>query len=299
MKNQNVKKVITFSLSLVLVVVLAVEVFAQTTRKSPPKAATPSTTATDTTSTDASTTTGTAADTRTPTTTSTDVKSSLSDYKKATSAKRLDALKKVGNKMIDVRLKDLNNVKTRLVKIKCLTDADRTAMTDDLNTTIDGLNAQKTKVDAATTVDELKPLVQGIRTDFRVYMVIIPKEHGLIGVCRAEAAKKRFDDLTLKIQAELNKAKNAGKDVTTAQKLLDDYQLQLEEAGRQTGTAREKFTALKVANGDQTNKELRTTGRTALKDAHEALKKAKQLLGEIRTELEKLTPDTTTPTSTP
>jgi len=64
--------------------------------------------------------------------------------------------------------------------------------------------------------------------------------------------------------------------------------LAFEEAAKQTAIAREKFTALKVASGDATNKELRTAGHTALKAAHQALQNAKKLFVELKVELRKL-----------
>lgn len=249
-------------------------------------------------------TTVSATPTATPTvTTSTgnsEVDATLGDYRKASQEKRLAAAKKVGDKMIDVRLKDLNKVKTRINNSQCLSDADKTAMATDVDGTITGLTAHKTKVDAATTLEELKPLIQQIRLNFRVYLVVIPKEHGLVGVCRSEKAVSRLDDLTLKIQAKLNQLKNAGQDATAAQAKLDQVKAKLDEATKQNSLAREKFSAMKVANGDETNKQLKSAGQTALKAAHQALQDAKKLLAELKTDLKNFRKAASpTPTSTP
>jgi hypothetical protein len=268
MKHQNLKIVFTLLPSVALVSLFVVKASAQTIT-------------TDTTTTDTSSTT------------TTDVKSALDEYKKAATAKRLEALKKVSNKMIDVRIKDKNNIKTRMTNNKCLAETDKNSILSDITNTVGGLTALKTKIDAATTVNELKPLVHSIRTDYRVYMVEIPREHGLVAVCRAEKAKAKFDELVIKIQAEINKAKNNGKDTTTAQAKLDEAKVQLDEAGQQTAVAREKFTAMKVASGDAVNKELRTAGHTALKFAHDAFHEAKELFVGLKSELRKLVTTTT------
>jgi len=71
-----------------------------------------------------------------------------------------------------------------------LTSAHRSAIDAVIANTTTGLTALKAEVDAATTVDALKPLCRKVVTDFRVYALVVPQVN-LVLAADAVAAKQQ------------------------------------------------------------------------------------------------------------
>ncbi len=133
----------------------------------------------------------------------------------------IDTLRALGDCEIQRRFTTLDDLSAAVSKAKALTTSDAAALSGEISSTRAGLTALKATIDAETSLEALRGEVRQIATDYRVYLLLVPKTHLVIAADREVAAQQIFDKVSDRLSAAIQKAKDAGKDVTAAQADLD------------------------------------------------------------------------------
>ncbi len=144
-----------------------------------------------------------------------------SSWQAAKASQTVDHLKALGNCEISRRLATLTNLANRVTAASVLTSADRGDLAAEIADTRSGLTALKGTIDADTTVAQLRADLRRIVTDYRVYVLVAPQVHLIIGADAEKTAIARLQTAAGKLADAVSKAKAAGKDVTAAQGDLD------------------------------------------------------------------------------
>ena len=129
--------------------------------------------------------------------------------------------------MISVRLASLERLLTRVSGDKRLSDADKTELTTEINTTISGLQSLKTKIDADTDSTTARTDAKSIVTAYRVYVIFEPKIRLLTTINNLQTTASNVSSLSGRIQTLIDTVKSEGKDVTAAQTALNDINTQI------------------------------------------------------------------------
>jgi hypothetical protein len=130
-------------------------------------------------------------------------------------------LRKLGDCEIDRRFDTITKLQARVANAAGLTAADRTALQSQLGADTAGLTALRARIDGETNRDALRADLKKIVTDFRIYVLMAPKTADVIAADNQLAAVARLGTLDTKLQARIDAAKTAGKDVSQAQSDLD------------------------------------------------------------------------------
>jgi hypothetical protein len=133
----------------------------------------------------------------------------------------VETLRALGDCEINRRFATLNQLAAKITGSKVLTSSDAAALATIVNTTRSGLTALKSTIDSETDLTQLKADVSKIATDYRVYLLVVPQVHLVIGADGVVAAQARFAKVNTNLAARIATAKAAGKDTTAAQAALD------------------------------------------------------------------------------
>lgn len=130
-------------------------------------------------------------------------------------------LRKLGDCAIDRRLDTITKLQSRVANAGGLTNADRTTLHSQLAADTGGLTALRAQIDGETGRTALRADLKKIVTDFRIYLLMVPKTAEVIAADAELAAVARLGTLNTRLQARIDADKAAGKDVTQAQSDLD------------------------------------------------------------------------------
>ena len=126
-------------------------------------------------------------------------------------------LRKLGDCEIDRRFDTITKLQSRVAGAAGLTAGDRDALGSQLTADTNGLTALRAAIDGETDVHVLKADLKKIATDFRIYLLQVPKVADVIAADNELAAVARLGTHAAKLQARIDTDKAAGKDVTEAQ----------------------------------------------------------------------------------
>jgi hypothetical protein len=133
-------------------------------------------------------------------------------------------LQKLGDCEIDRRLATITDLQGRVAAAGGLTDADRATLQSQLAADTSGLATLRAKIDGENDVTILRSDLKKIVTDFRIYLLMVPKTAEVIAADTELAAVVRLATVGTKLQARIDLDQAAGKDV--AQALLDLHAMQ-------------------------------------------------------------------------
>ncbi len=139
-------------------------------------------------------------------------------------------LRRFGDCEIDRRLTLLGALSTRVSASTTLTDADRSALSAQIASTVSGLTALRATIDHETDVTALKADIRKIATDYRVYLLVAPKTRLVIAADTLQAGYTKFDAVEQRLADAITAAKAAGKDVTQAQSDYDAMTSKVDQA---------------------------------------------------------------------
>lgn len=105
----------------------------------------------------------------------------------------IDRLKRVGATAIGLRLDSLGALRGSLTRAGGVSDTDRAALLDDVDTTVAGLGALRTTIATSTTFRAVSDAVATIIDRYRVYSVLVPKVHLAIGAGLVDQAADVLD----------------------------------------------------------------------------------------------------------
>jgi len=126
----------------------------------------------------------------------------------------LDARKRVATAAITRRVLALQERLTAAKSITRLNDADRSALTTQLQDQINGLTNLSARIQGDGNDAALRADTQRIVTDYRVYVLTIPKARGVVVADIELGAADRITSLADRLSAAINQAK---RDTTDAQ----------------------------------------------------------------------------------
>ena len=125
-------------------------------------------------------------------------------------------LQAVGRCEIDRRLETLANLQSVVDASTALTDAHEAALDAILSSTSSGLRALRTEIDGDTTVDALREDIRRIAEDFRVYALVARQVWLVKAADTVVVMAARFATTAERLEAAIDRAEAAGKDVGDA-----------------------------------------------------------------------------------
>jgi hypothetical protein len=119
-------------------------------------------------------------------------------------APTVDSVRAVCTAQITRRLTDLDRLQARVTeKASVLTPAHSVAIGTIITDAKTGLTALQAEIDAATTIDALKPLCDRIYSDFRIYALRIPQINIVLSADAIGAKQATFAELRAKLDAAI------------------------------------------------------------------------------------------------
>lgn len=215
-------------------------------------------------------------------------------------ARTLDTLKQACETAIDRRLGSLGDLRGKVAASTYLTAGDKTTLLGEITAENEGLAALRVKIvgdtDRATLVADCRSIVD----HYRVYMLMIPKAHLMIASDAAVAIGQKLTDLATKLQADIDRAKAAGKNTADAQRDLNNLKAAI-SAG--TGAAAPVDGLVNFAlplnpsdyEADEQNVK---TARADMGTAHTNFVQARSDARQVIADLKALKPVTSTSTAT-
>jgi hypothetical protein len=195
-----------------------------------------------------------------------------------TAPPRLDQLKAKANAEVTKRLEQLRKLDTAVAgaEADCGHNAD---LRSQLATDKSGLEALNREIQAETVPAEAAAEFKQIFTHFRIYWLETPKTHIVVGCDRLTGGATKLTALEAKIQARVDEAEAAGKDVADAQAAVDTMVSEIASATAAANQADDAVIVLKADKGDRTvldaNKAALTGARQKLRAAMADLKDAR------------------------
>lgn len=148
--------------------------------------------------------------------------------------KALERVKGHAQKAVDRRLEALARLTEAINGSEHITAGHQTDLLSDYAAAEAGLADLNAEIQAVTDLDEALELTAKIATDYRVFLVIVPKSHGVVVSDTIVAATDRMAEAGGEIQEAIDRATEAGIDAAAAQELLDAA---LADATAAAGTA--------------------------------------------------------------
>ncbi len=194
---------------------------------------------------------------------------------------RMTYLKARGHLAIERRLNEITRLTALVNGATHLTSPDRSALLSKLSSDSSGLQALDTKIQGDTDGTTLHNDLVSIVTGYRIYVLVAPQVHIVVASDRIDALVSLGNSIAARIQAKIDAAKAAGKDVTKAQKALNDMKKQLVDAASAISGVAAEVIAL-TPSGYPGNRSTLLSARssiltarahlvTARADAHEAV----------------------------
>lgn len=149
----------------------------------------------------------------------------------------------------------------------------------------DGLNDLRRDIAQATTYEELRDLVPMIAEDYRVYLVILPKTHLVLASDRMADGVTRMSNAADGFLDAIERAEDAGYDMTEARKWLRVARDEIAEVNRTAVPVADDVVGLTAADWEEPAKTQLDTGKRKLTNARvdvaqaiDALKKTKRAI---------------------
>lgn len=139
----------------------------------------------------------------------------------------LNGAKKRADQAINRRISELNRLLQRIQNDQKLTSDEKSNLSSDIQSAINGLTTLKSKIDADTDLTTLKSDAKQIVSGFKVFDIIVPKTRLLITIDNLMTVTTKIAGFTPKIQDLIKNLKSEGKDVTQLQSLLNDVNSRL------------------------------------------------------------------------
>ncbi len=198
----------------------------------------------------------------------------------AAQTKALTNLKTRGAAEIDRRVTNLTAANAKLASSAKLTPADKTALSGQVNDELTALTQLRAKLTADTDLATARTDVQSIVTDYRVYVLMLPKARLVAAVDRLIVTQGDLTSLSARLKTKIDAAKAAGKDTTAMQASLTDLDAKVAASKAITDGMVASLLAIKPADYNANHAAL-TTYRQSLGTAQSDLKGARADVASI------------------
>ncbi len=168
----------------------------------------------------------------------------------ANQGERLTAVKQRADRMIVDRINELDRLLSRIQTDQRLSSDDKTSLSSDIQTDINGLTALKAKVDADTDLNTAKTDAKQIITSYYIYKMFVPKTRLMIIINNLQSLTQNLQAITPQIQNIINTLKSQGKDVSSLQSLLNDIDNRLQTITSTLSTDKTEVQAVSATTTD-------------------------------------------------
>lgn len=191
-----------------------------------------------------------------------------------------------GDKEIARRIDSLNKLGVKIAAMKYVSSSTKATIASELQAQIASLRTLKASIDAGTSASSTRDLDKSITAAYRIYALILPQTEIIAAADRVMTTADTIASSSVKLQAKIDAAHAAGKDVASLQALLADIGLKVADAKAQAGIAVSAVTALVPDNGDSAKA---TANHAALVSARANIKTAKADLETARKDSRSIT----------
>lgn len=191
---------------------------------------------------------------------------------KTTTTRMTDLVNKADQE-INRRTGILNAVNTRIQSMQKVSSAEKQSLDATIKNQITVLTALKLKIDADTDLKTLQADVASITKSYRIYALIVPQADIMAAADRALTITGNMTTLSGKLQTRIANAQASGKNVTSLQTALTDYNAKIKDAESQAQAAETEITGLVPDQGDKAKMQ---SNLSALKDAKSKIRAAQQ-----------------------
>jgi hypothetical protein len=185
----------------------------------------------------------------------------------------LEELKERALETIEKSLAALGGLRAAIGRSPYITDGHAAQLLRDINAAADGLQELARKIEAATTPEELRPLIEAI-PGFQIGHVLAPKTHQVIvsdSMVAIGGKLKRFAD---KLEGLIARAEEAGYDVDEAWRMLESMNDHIAEGVRLADPVAEAVIGLQPEDWPEPAKSVLGKGRSDLHAAGGNLRSA-------------------------
>ncbi|HEY7134940.1 MAG TPA: hypothetical protein VIB48_07735 [Acidimicrobiia bacterium] len=146
----------------------------------------------------------------------------------------LGAIQTRCERAIDQRLTTLGDLTERVGGAQHLSADDRGELTAEIDHDTSGLSALRTTIAGESTLASLRQDCRAIVDDYRVYVLLAPKTHLVVGADAADAALDAFSSADASLSAAIDRARTNGTDAAA----IADAQAKQQDMNAQTTRAR-------------------------------------------------------------
>ena len=187
----------------------------------------------------------------------------------------VDRLHAVADAAIAKRLALLSLLTEDVRAASHLTAADRSSLLAELSADTKGLTALQVQIDADDNLSSLLAEVRSIVTEYWVFAEVAPKVHLVRAADFALDVIAKVQGIEPTLKALIDRAKTAGKDVSTAQQAYHDLVAQLSAAKKLVAPIPDRMVALMAADYP-------TPAQSTMQDARQELLAASADLTKAR-----------------
>jgi hypothetical protein len=186
-----------------------------------------------------------------------------------------ESVKARAQEAIDRRLATIGRLVLRVTDHPHVTGQHHDDLLAELGRSEAGLRALSNEIAQSTTIEELRVLVPKIATDFRIYLVLVPKVHQVLGSDSLVASGARLDGVAESLAAWIDRAIEKGADASVAVAHLEDMTTKLSRALAVGGPVADAVLPLVPADWPVPAADILAQGRADLAEARQFLREAR------------------------
>ncbi len=197
----------------------------------------------------------------------------------------MDEAKERAAAAIARRLEALDRIDARVKASSHVTDDHKRQLTSDYASAKTGLTSLGRRIQNATTLEELRELIPLIATDYRVYLVILPKSHEVLVSDRMADGVVRLTSAADTVLEAIKRAEEAGFNMEDAREFLRVATVKIDAVSNGAVPVARQVIGLSAVDWEQPAKSTLQAGKATLEqgrrdihDALEALKNARRAI---------------------
>lgn len=208
-----------------------------------------------------------------------EIKQKTEEYRKALTEKQAEILKSLCEKKVAHRQRELERLQTKVAGSDKYTAEEKNQLVSDIATKLNELAAINTNCTNRTDLAQLKEQVRAMERK-RIFASVLPRLNATHAVNKATAFTGRLLNHTAVLQEKIDRAKQAGCDITDEEAALTEYTNAVKKAQGHLAKAKEIIATFKdTADPGAAKREQLKAEMTAMKNA---LLEARDAHKEIR-----------------
>lgn len=194
---------------------------------------------------------------------------------------------------IDKRLATINDLEAAIIRSEAVTADHAAKLLEELRASAAGLEGLAGEIGAAEDLETLRELVPKIFEDYRIYAVVAPKVHLVLGGDFGVAVSERLEDVAEQLGEALDRLDEAGYDIERGYELLAEMKRLVGAGADQAGSVPGMVIGLTPADYPDSSEVLRSA-HSVLQSAGEDLRAAGETARELGRFIKEFFPSTDT-----